>query len=652
MFGVLRYSASNKMHYTLANRHVFVGDFKLKAEKVDKVSTFNLFSSVSVFAPSSASSYSSTGQSASTKEVWGLQHAAARASLTKAPLDHSGAAVATIQSLSADPWWNRDIQRIELSFTVYDEFVGFFSRVLFAVDFTESGRAHQWFVVNVADVFSYTYATLYIMDTCFFIVWFYVALMESVDMYKAWRQGFGELIDYFGFWNIVDWMSITIGFVLIMFIIILHVFTLDSRVTVLLSTSRHLATDPMNLSIEELDGVNHVLDYISVFSGLLAQSMALNTVSIVAKFFKGFSSNPRLSLVSSTIINASYDFIHFGIVLFAIFLPFVMIGHVMFGRDIPAFGNMMSSVSNAFLVLFGEFFWYIDAIDVLTFGGVLPSGTPKVLVQFWYMIYMFIVFLVLLNLLLAIIIEHYTTVTGRLASNPDAVPLWVQLRRYNKFKLENKGFIPLQTLRLQLEDDDEPAHVELAVSKDSLQKAFPTMTDEQAGWMMDFLEHELEIRRSHEDETEEPIEEDEATNFEMAAMRDALSRARVAATSIDDALIAHTHASNEPTSKKHSHDVKGSLPSVAKPTYVSTSQQTAATTQLPRDVTQKLQRFMELTKREILNLNRDQARMGKRIDGIIAAVSKSQGDMSALSEAVKRIGDGTVSTKRTRKSTR
>merc|ERR1712196_19091 len=93
----------------------------------------------------------------------------------------------------------------------------------------------------------------------------------------------------------------------------------------------------------------------------------------------------------------------------------------------------------------------------------------------WFVIYMFFVLLVMLNMLLAIILERYTEVAHHLTSRADARTLWNQSMRFVKRRLETRGHIPLYKIRRLLENDADPAHPAKVVTDQSLMEAFPGM---------------------------------------------------------------------------------------------------------------------------------------------------------------------------------
>merc|ERR1711869_25493 len=115
---------------------------------------------------------------------------------------------------------------------------------------------------------------------------------------------------------------------------------------------------------------------------------------------------------------------------------------------------------------------------------------PRFFLVLWFITYMFFVLLVMLNMLLAIILERYSEVANHLSNRSDARTLWQQSVRYVSRARETRGFIPLYKIRYLLEKDTDPAHPAKVVTADSLLAAFPDMQREQADWIMKFLEQE------------------------------------------------------------------------------------------------------------------------------------------------------------------
>jgi len=320
-------------------------------------------------------------------------------------------------------------------------------------------------------------------------------------MCAACVLGFGEFVDYWTVWNAVDWASMTLGFVNIALWVSLCILMQADSLHGHLDGSHKIRLNKIDLSVSEMDQLHSDLDRIYNVFVALHITVAATAIFIVFKFFKGFQANPRLQTVTATLTWVSTDVAHFFVVFMAVFSSFAVIGHVLFGGDITKFYTLASSFNTGITVLMGEFEWYENVSDE---HETLPSDMPRFLVVIWFITYMTFVLLIMLNMLLAIILERYSEVSELLSSRSDARTLWEQSIRWTRRKIEMRGFIPLYRIRRLLENDLDPAHPDKVVSESSLIDSFPGMTTSQASWIMKFLEAELkdELLSMQEDEDE------------------------------------------------------------------------------------------------------------------------------------------------------
>eukprot|EP00929_Paragymnodinium_shiwhaense_P046890 TRINITY_DN2383_c0_g1_i2.p1 TRINITY_DN2383_c0_g1~~TRINITY_DN2383_c0_g1_i2.p1 ORF type:complete len:817 (-),score=222.80 TRINITY_DN2383_c0_g1_i2:272-2722(-) len=124
------------------------------------------------------------------------------------------------------------------------------------------------------------------------------------------------------------------------------------------------------------------------------------TVLASLNFLESFSAQPRLAVVTNTLIVAMSDLFHFLIVTFMIFMSFVMSGMFLFGRRLYEFSNMSISIISCFRMMLGDFDW--EAL-----GKENPSTAFC-----WLMLYMLVMMLLMMNMLMAIIMDTYTAVKG------------------------------------------------------------------------------------------------------------------------------------------------------------------------------------------------------------------------------------------------
>mmetsp|Transcript_1727 Transcript_1727/g.2934 ORF Transcript_1727/g.2934 Transcript_1727/m.2934 type:complete len:825 (+) Transcript_1727:81-2555(+) len=163
------------------------------------------------------------------------------------------------------------------------------------------------------------------------------------------------------------------------------------------------------------------------------------TLLISLKFLESFSAQPRLAVVTDSIILAGSDFFHFFIVMFTMFNSYVVAGMIIFGRRIWNWSNLELAYNETFLLLMGDLDY-----DELSSEYPLTAGL-------WFWTFVLLVMLLMLNMLMAIVMDVYTEVKGA-ASNVD--PIWVQL--YNIWS-DYVGIcfgrrLPLRTMLKNLEE--------------------------------------------------------------------------------------------------------------------------------------------------------------------------------------------------------
>jgi len=240
----------------------------------------------------------------------------------------------------------------------------------------------------------------------------------------------------------------------------------------------------MELGVDGLETLVSDLDDLRTSIQRLHYIMGVNVLTVVLRFFKAFRSNPRLSLVTATMRRASVDIVHFAIVFLSVFIAFALLGHIYFGNDLLQFASFGQSINTAFVVLMGDFNFYMDSWDTDT---GLPSGMPMVILLMWFWFYMVGVLLVLLNMLLAIIMEHYAFLVDELRSMTDCPTIWHQADKYLTVKRETRDFISLPAILMQLDRKEDPAHQKNKVTHSTLMSSFPGVRQKQADWMMSFL---------------------------------------------------------------------------------------------------------------------------------------------------------------------
>jgi uncharacterized membrane protein YeiB len=122
-------------------------------------------------------------------------------------------------------------------------------------------------------------------------------------------------------------------------------------------------------------------------------------------------------------VNAAIDILHFLFVFGVIFVCYAIAGMVVFGSQLHEFSAFHFAVFTSFKTLMGDF----------DFGGLFAVSKPAAMIWFWS--FNILVLLVMLNMLLAIVMDQYTAVKG---NAQDATTLVAQTTTLMRRQRENK----------------------------------------------------------------------------------------------------------------------------------------------------------------------------------------------------------------------
>eukprot|EP00928_Gymnodinium_smaydae_P036530 TRINITY_DN25521_c0_g1_i1.p1 TRINITY_DN25521_c0_g1~~TRINITY_DN25521_c0_g1_i1.p1 ORF type:complete len:931 (-),score=236.53 TRINITY_DN25521_c0_g1_i1:16-2808(-) len=436
---------------------------------------------------------------------WLLASDLAVAHLATSPGDYLGAARKELQRIRATAPVAPVAQEVSINAVTYCDQAG-----MFAVMNVGTKMKHTGFVVpsmnsNAIPIDPYAstgFVQMIIVDSCYCLFILYMCGNELLSVFSMILQnGFLDAMRlYWNFWNLVDWLNIGMGITSVVIWLLATLAMYAEGVHGILVEENGVMRMPetMSLDVTTLDVIEGELATVIDYFRLLHIVMGLNTVSIMLKFFKAFQANPRLALVTNTLKRAAVDILHFGIVFLTVFIAFAVIGHILFGGDIVQFSSVQVSINTAFVVLMGEFGWYAENGPEAPAG--LSSGMPRLVIILWFWLYMIFVLLILLNMLLAIILEHYTELVMQVKQE-GAETLLQQTREFIAERRRTKNHLKLGDVLLALQDDDAGVHAEEQVTLESLLHAFPDMPTDQAAHLIVWFQREARKRTGpNEDE--------------------------------------------------------------------------------------------------------------------------------------------------------
>lgn len=437
------------------------------------------------------------------KARWLLNSAEAKAYLQANPSEYYQAGLAELARLKSSYWFDKDTVTFEMHFVTYNENVRMFSLNEVLTRFDSSGFATHSAYTWAIPAESYNRMFIPIAFDGLFVLLLLIPFKnEFLEVLRSFKlggcKGFKE---YWGLWNVVDWTMIVNGIAIVQIWLQLCYAIESDNIQGLLDDDYKLTSKVMELEVDVLEKLRDALKIVLLLYRVLHIVMALNTIAILMKFFKAFQANARLQVVTKSLALAASDLFHFMVVFYAVFNGFVVTGHILLGGDMVHFNSFAASTNTCFLCLMGDFGWYSDLTMEVE---PLASGLPYTVVSLWFWSFMITALLILLNMLLAIILENYAVVVEELNKMPDAPTLIQQgVRYYHRWQTARQGgFSPLVHFLEALQDPKAETHPDEMVTLDTLQKAFPNMKFEQAEFLMKWLQKDANARAAKEADDE------------------------------------------------------------------------------------------------------------------------------------------------------
>ncbi len=153
------------------------------------------------------------------------------------------------------------------------------------------------------------------------------------------------------------------------------------------------------------DRANAIVTEKNNLSGMVIAIVLLQVVRLL----KVLDFQPKLALVTKTIVNAGWELFHFILVFFIQTVCFAIGGHIAFGVYAKAFSTFGGSLVTCVMLFMGEI-------------GIHDEMVETEMSTWWYVfffLFMLVQFFVLLNILLAILVDAYIVVRSGAATSHD-----------------------------------------------------------------------------------------------------------------------------------------------------------------------------------------------------------------------------------------
>uniref|UniRef100_A0A1I8HM33 EF-hand domain-containing protein n=2 Tax=Macrostomum lignano TaxID=282301 RepID=A0A1I8HM33_9PLAT len=294
---------------------------------------------------------------------------------------------AQLNELFTGLWIDRGTRVVFVDFTVYNANINLFCVVKLVLELPATGGAIPSSDFRTVKLLRYVEPKDYFVLVCegIFMLFICYYIVEEVIEIKR------NKLDYFKtFWN---WLDI----IVILVSLICGGFNVYRTVTV-------------GRKLQELlqdESRFPDFDFLSYWQQQFNNAIAFTLFLAWVKFFKYISFNKTMTQLSSTLSACAKDLMGFAVMFFIVFFAFAQLGYLIFGTQIKDFREFHHSVFTLFRIILGDFDFH-----------QLESAN-RVLGPLFFLLYVFFVFFVLINMFLAIINDTYSEVKTDLANQPN-----------------------------------------------------------------------------------------------------------------------------------------------------------------------------------------------------------------------------------------
>jgi hypothetical protein len=324
------------------------------------------------------------------------------------------AAVQKVNELQANGWIDDNTAWFGIRMLILNPDLAIFVHITMSVYMPPSGAMLPKVDAQSFQPEPYQYMSVLALDVLFLlcVLWLTISVMR--EMYHTARKPHGGWLYFTNLWNFLDVANVIFSIVLIfLWLILLDKLKAGKEKAMASRAVEPLPNQPMSSTYPQLVQEMHQ-EFDNVVSYLASWRICLTfyTISLAAKFLESFDAQPRLAVVTKTIKNAGSDLFHFGVVMSTIFFAYCVAGMFLFGRRLWTFSSEPLTMSTLFLMMLGDFDW-----EELAWEHPFTAGL-------WFWSYMIVMQMLMLNMLMAIIMDVYTQVKS---DANEFAPVWTQI---------------------------------------------------------------------------------------------------------------------------------------------------------------------------------------------------------------------------------
>jgi len=320
---------------------------------------------------------------------------------------------------------------LTLDLLIYNGPSGLFASIQYDCKFQDSGLIKMDFNVNVFQVELYKGAAgtaRLVLEVFFFIYILLDICGEAIELFGAWRAG--SFFKYFkSVWNYLDIANLSLFVIMcIRWLMFTYGPAIDfdprPRYNVyndLQAGANYFDLTGSGQGLKEMMGVIEDANTIGQFFQTFRSNLMINIFLMTLRLFKNLDFQPRLRLVTATLENALVDLVHFLILFMLVLFIFGFSAYIILGQKIEQLSSP-GSAFNACLALA-----FLGDTALIPELNKLTDPTLAAVAVFWFYSFIMLVNVLLLNILLAILVDAYVKVK-ELQGTKDVPSMFVELQ--------------------------------------------------------------------------------------------------------------------------------------------------------------------------------------------------------------------------------
>ena len=178
------------------------------------------------------------------------------------------------------------------------------------------------------------------------------------------------------------------------------------------------------------------IKYLAYMKNLYSAMNCLVILLFVVRIIKILDFQTRMSLITRTLRLASTDLFHYMCLFSFIFVGYASVGTLLLGDRLPELQNLSNSFSALFKILMG---WETMYRAMSKAAGKSQTNHTIIVFLLFYWSWVIIATFVMMNIILAIIVDAYTTIKGRMKTAPTIIQEFAGVCKESIHKLVSRA---------------------------------------------------------------------------------------------------------------------------------------------------------------------------------------------------------------------